>query len=77
MSHDVVNFAVPVGLNWNEHSAGSANTTTGEFACACSRPGLTYEVSALYSGMKKTIPSASPIMNIGFRPTRSVIVATK
>jgi hypothetical protein len=29
MSQEVVNLAVPVGLNWNEQSAGSAVTVTG------------------------------------------------
>ena len=29
MSHEVVKVEVPTGLNWNEHSAGSAVTTTG------------------------------------------------
>ena len=29
MSHEVVNLAVPTGLNWNEHSFGSAITVTG------------------------------------------------
>ena len=29
MSQEEVNFAVPVGLNWNEHFSGSAVTVTG------------------------------------------------
>ena len=35
MSQEVVNFSVPVSLNWNEHSAGSAMTVTGDDASAC------------------------------------------
>jgi len=50
MSHELVNLAVPVGLNWNEHSAGSAVTTTLFFACAAARSGLAASVSALNSG---------------------------
>ena len=41
MSHDVSNFEVPTGLNWNEHSAGSATTTTGDCRCAVSSAGFT------------------------------------
>ena len=40
MSQEVVNFEVPTGLNWNEHSAGSAVTTTGAAAIASSSAGL-------------------------------------
>ena len=40
MSQDVVNFSVPVGLNWNEHSAGSAMTVTGDAASAVRSAGL-------------------------------------
>jgi hypothetical protein len=40
MSQDVVNFAVPTGLNWNEHSDGSAMTVTGALASAASSFGL-------------------------------------
>ena len=40
MSQEVVKAEVPTGLNWNEHSAGSAVTTTGAAAIASSRPGL-------------------------------------
>ena len=40
MSHEEVNFLVPVGLNWNWHSLGSATTITGEFFCAASKAGL-------------------------------------
>ncbi len=39
-SHGVVNFSVPVALNWNEHLAGSAVTVTGAVASACSSFGL-------------------------------------
>ena len=36
MSQPVVNFSVPVALNWNEHSAGSAMTVTGAASSAVS-----------------------------------------
>jgi hypothetical protein len=39
-SHGVVNFSVPVALNWKEHLAGSAVTVTGAAAKACSSFGL-------------------------------------
>jgi hypothetical protein len=39
MSHELVNLTVPVGLNWNEHSLGSA-TVTLFLACAAARAGL-------------------------------------
>ena len=44
MSQDEVNLDVPTGLNWNEHSSGSAITTTGP-AIACSQRGLAKWVS--------------------------------
>ena len=40
MSHEVVNLATPTGLNWNEHSLGSAMTVTGAEASAASSFGL-------------------------------------
>ena len=40
MSQEVLNFAVPTGLNWNAHSPGSAVTVTGELASAASSAGL-------------------------------------
>ena len=36
MSHELVNLAVPTGLNWNEHSDGSEMTVTGALASAAS-----------------------------------------
>ena len=39
-SQELVNAEVPTGLNWNEHLAGSAITTTGAEACAASSAGL-------------------------------------
>ena len=39
-SQDEVNFEVPTGLNWNEHSAGSAVTTTGAASIASCSAGL-------------------------------------
>ncbi len=50
MSHELVNEAVPVGLNWNEHSFGSATTTTGDFSIAALSAGFTALVSAWNSG---------------------------
>jgi len=50
MSQEEVKLAVPVGLNWNEHSAGSAITTTGDFSSAASRVGFTRPVSAWKRG---------------------------
>ena len=38
MSHEVVNFEVPTGLNWKLHSFGSALTTTGAPEMAFFRP---------------------------------------
>ena len=35
-----MNFATPVGLNWNEQRAGSATTTTLFLACAAASAGL-------------------------------------
>ena len=50
MSQELVNLTVPVGLNWNEHSFGSAVTITFELACAAASAGLAASVSALKSG---------------------------
>ena len=50
MSHEVVNDAVPVGMNWNEHSYGTATTVTGDYSSACSSTGFTALVRALNSG---------------------------
>ena len=50
MSHELVNFAVPVGLNWNEQSAGSAMIVTCAFSCAGYSAGLAVAVSSLNSG---------------------------
>ena len=50
MSQLVVNFSVPVGLNWNEHSPGSAITVTGADASAVSSFGLAKWVIALKIG---------------------------
>ena len=43
---DATETSVPVALNWNEHSAGSAVTTTGEAASALSSFGLAKWVMA-------------------------------
>ena len=45
-----MNLAVPTGLNWNEHSAGSAVTVTGALASARSSFGLAKWVSAVKIG---------------------------
>ena len=50
MSHELVNLAVPTGLNWNEHSLGSAMTVTGAVASARSSFGFTKCVSAAKIG---------------------------
>ncbi|CFP62287.1 Uncharacterised protein [Bordetella pertussis] len=39
-SQELVNEAVPTGLNWNEQVAGSAITVTGAVAWAFSSAGL-------------------------------------
>src|ERR1700760_160471 len=49
-SQDFVNCAVPTGLNWNEHAAGSAMTTTGADRCAAASAGFAYSVNILNSG---------------------------
>ena len=50
MSQDVVNFAVPTGLNWNLQSPGAAVTVARVFCCAVASAGLAAQVSALNSG---------------------------
>jgi hypothetical protein len=50
MSQEVTNFDTPTGLNWNEHSFGSATTVTGALATAVSRAGLAKWVSPWNSG---------------------------
>ena len=40
LSQPVVNFSVPVILNWNEHSFGSAVTVTGDEFRAASSAGF-------------------------------------
>ncbi len=45
-----MNFSVPVGLNWNEQSAGSAVTVTLVW-CALCRAGLATWVSILNTGI--------------------------
>ncbi len=49
MSQDEVNFDVPVGLNWNEQSSGSAVTTTSVCWAAYSI-GFAVAVSSLNTG---------------------------
>ena len=43
-------MTVPVGLNWNEHSAGSATTTTLLACCAACKSGLAALVSCSNTG---------------------------
>ena len=50
MSQEVVNFAVPTGLNWNLQSPGAAVTVARTFSCAVASAGLAAQVSALNSG---------------------------
>src|SRR4051812_42305560 len=71
MSHELVNLAVPVGLNWNEHSAGSAVTITWFFACASASAGLAALVSAPNTGKYVSAASRQPAMMIGLRPILS------
>ena len=40
MSHDVVNLAVPTGLNWNRQSPGAAVTVARTFCWAVESAGL-------------------------------------
>src|SRR5215212_212142 len=71
MSHELVNLTVPVGLNWNEHSAGSAVTTTWFLACAAARSGLAALVSAVNTGKYVSAAIRQPAMMIGLRPILS------
>src|SRR4029450_346950 len=50
MSQEFVNFTVPVGLNWNEQSAGSAMMVALVFSCALYSAGLAVAVINLKSG---------------------------
>src|SRR6266487_3395801 len=50
MSQEFVNFTVPVGLNWNEQSAGSAMMVTLVFSWALYSAGLAVAVISLKSG---------------------------
>src|SRR6266540_1824965 len=50
MSQEFVNFAVPVGLNWNEQSAGSAMMVTLVFSWASYSGGFAIAVISLKSG---------------------------
>src|SRR5215218_5356419 len=49
-SQELVNFAVPVGLNWKEQSAGSAMIVTCVLSCAACSAGLAVAVISLNSG---------------------------
>jgi len=49
-SQELVNCDVPTGLNWKEHSRGSATTTTGAAFCAATKSGFAYRASAPKSG---------------------------
>ena len=60
MSQELVNLAVPTGLNWNEQSAGSAFTTTCVLCWAACRAGLAAAVSALNSGKKVSAAMTQP-----------------
>ena len=71
MSQLVVNFSVPVALNWNEHSAGSAITVTGEEASAVSSFGLAKCVMPLKIGKYVSAASRKPARMIGLRPILS------
>ena len=71
MSQLEVNFTVPVGLNWNEHSAGSAVTVTLAAACAAARSGLAALVKALNTGKYVTAANKQPAKMMGLRPILS------
>src|SRR5882757_9291519 len=71
MSQDVVNFALPTGLNWNLQSPGAVVTVARVFCWAAARAGLAALVSALNNGKVQTMASARPAMMIGLRPILS------
>src|ERR1700733_11906869 len=71
MSQLVVNFSVPVALNWNEHSLGSAITVTGDDDSAVSSFGLAKWVIALNIGKYVSAASRKPARMIGLRPILS------
>src|SRR6476620_1955987 len=71
LSQPVTNFSVPVALNWNEHSAGSAVTTTGDAASAASSFGLAKWVSPAKIGKYVIAAMAKPAIMIGLRPILS------
>src|SRR5262245_61275486 len=71
MSQEVVNVAVPTGLNWNEHSDGSAMTVTGALANAASSFGFAKWVIPWKIGKYVITPSAKPARMIGLRPILS------
>src|ERR1700733_9115847 len=70
-SQGVVNFSVPVALNWNEHLAGSAVTVTGAVASARSSFGLAKWVMPSKIGKYVTTARAKPANRIGFLPILS------
>src|SRR6478752_4503293 len=71
MSQEVVNLATPTGLNWNEHSLGSAITVTGADASAASSLGLVKCVRPWKIGKYVTTANAKPARMIGLRPILS------
>src|SRR5436309_14284591 len=71
MSQPVVNFSVPVALNWKEHSEGSVITVTGDDASAASSFGLAKWVIPLKIGKYVTAASRKPARMIGLRPILS------
>src|SRR5579859_4852334 len=71
MSQLVLYFSVPVALNWNEHSLGSAITVTGEDDSAVSSFGLAKWVIPLKIGKYVTAASRKPARMIGLRPILS------
>ena len=71
MSQPVVNFSVPVALNWKEHSEGSVITVTGDDTSAVSSFGLAKWVMPLKIGKYVTAASRKPARMIGLRPILS------
>src|SRR3546814_11200284 len=69
---DASNLFLPIGSNWNEHSASYATTVTGAFSTAAASAGLAAWVSALNIGNSVTVAIRHEVMMIGLRPSLSL-----
>src|SRR3546814_4109391 len=69
---DASNLFLPIGSNWNEHSASYATTVTGAFSTAAASAGLAAWVSALNIGNSVTVAIRHDVMMIGLRPILSL-----